>query len=287
MFTLEGALEVFPDELFQLSIPQWRILLSFAYDGPSTMYQITGKYGFQYPAVHRATTALAKRQWIALKAEQPSQKGGIKKVYALTLLGLLHLLSRVPKMFALTSRCQHSGVPLPKDVTADLSALRTQEDVMLHLLYGVKYDQIAPNHQSMLPLIFGKWTHFQESEVRRRVFSSMVAVAHVTLGHYYSVSEEQRTPLRTLFTRKVYYNLLKDAMFEKSPSTRPGEEAYDYHHAILRQTIAVFKGDHELTKLFRHISRQLESEVTSLSRSLKRLKDGILQGTEKKGEFEG
>ena len=269
------SFEVFPGELRRVPIPEWRILLVLAYDGPLTMYKIKTKHKFIYPSVHRATKNLEKLKWIKVIERRRAQKGGTTKVYGLTLVGLLHLLYRIPKWFRPSEiYANKEKVVLPKEVETDLTKLRTQEDVALHLLYCFKFDEVAENCQRLLPLIYGKWNHFKDNRVSIDVFSSMIKVAHVTLGDYYS--HRRRISLHKLFANKVYYNLLKQSMFERYPRKRKGYEPFDYHEIIQQKAIAVFQNDPQLIALFKQICARLEKEIASLSNSIQKIKTAVL-----------
>lgn len=272
--------EVFPGELEQLGIPEWRILLIFACHGKSTMYQIKKKYRFKYPPVHRSTKNLEKLGWVKVIERKCGKRGRTTKVYGLTLLGLLHLLYRIPKGFQLsriyTIRTEKEF--LPKEVKTDLRKLHTRQDVALYLFYCLDFDQIAESNQGLLPLIYGKWDHFKKNSVTINVFSTMTNVAHVTLGDYYDPTRQTRTGalLQKLFTHKVYYNLLKKSLFESYPRKRKGHESFDYQDIIQQKTIAVFQNDPQLTDLFKQICTKLEKEIASLSKSIEKIKTAIL-----------
>lgn len=274
------SLEVFPEELRRVPIPEWRILLVLAYDGPSTMYQIKKKYGFKYSSIHRATKSLEKLKWIKVVERRRAQKGGTTKVHGLTLVGLLHVLYRIPKWFLPSEiyTTREEKWLLPKEVKTDVRKLRTQQDVAFHLLYCFKFNEVAENYQRLLPMIYGKWTHFKNNHVTINVFSSMVKVAHVTLAHYYSSMRSTRrgVSLRKLFADKVYYNLLKECMFERYPRKRKGYESFDYQDMIQQEAIAVFQNDPQLTALFKQICTILEKETASLSKSIRKIKTAVL-----------
>ena len=271
--------EVFPEELRQPAIPEWKVLLVFAYDGPLTMYQIMKKYGFKYSAIHRATKNLETLRWIKVIERKLGDKGGTIKIYGLTLVGLLHLLYRIPTVFCLprvyTAKEKRL---LPEEVKTDLRKLHTREDVGLYLIYCFDFDQVAESNLRLLPLIYGKWDHFRKNQVTFNVFSSMVDVANVTLGDYYDGSGQTRRgiSLKKLFTYKVYYNLLKKSLFESYPRKRKGYASFDYEDMIQQKTIAVFQNDSQLTDLFKQICTRLEKEIASLSKSIEKIKTAIL-----------
>jgi len=278
--TRRPYLELFPGELLQFGVPEWRILLIFAYDGQSTMYQIKKKYRFKYPPVHRSTKNLEKLGWVKVIERKCGQRGHTTKVYGLTLLGLLHLLYRIPKGFQSTRiyTIRTENEFLPKEVKTDLRKLHTRQDVALYLLYCLDFDQIAESNQRLLPMIYGKWDHFRKNQVTFNVFSSMVDVANVTLGDYYDGSGQTRRgiSLKKLFTYKVYYNLLKKSLFESYPRKRKGYASFDYEDMIQQKTIAVFQNDSQLTDLFKQICTRLEKEIASLSKSIEKIKTAIL-----------
>ena len=271
-----SSFEVFPEELRRVRIPEWRILLVLAYDGPSTMYKIKKKYNFQYSAIHVATKSLEKLKWIRVVERKHGQKGGTTKVYGLTLVGLLHLLYRIPKGIRPSEiyATRKTRELLPEEVKTDLTELSTQQDVALHLFYCFKFDKVAENYRRLLPLIYGKWKHFKDNDVSIDVFSSMVEVAHVTLAHYYS--HRKGVSLTKLFADKIYYNLLKESMFERYPRKRKGYESFDYIERVQQKAIAVFKNDPRLTAIFKEICARLEKEIASLSKSIQKIKTAIL-----------
>ena len=271
-----SSFEVFPEELRRVRIPEWRILLVLAYDGPSTMYKIKKEYDFQYSAIHVATKGLEKLKWIRVVERKRGQKGGTIKVYGLTLVGLLHLLYRIPKWTRSSEiyATRKTKELLPKEVKTDLKELSTQQDVALHLFYCFKFDKVAENYRRLLPLIYGKWNRFKNNDVSIDVFSSMVEVAHVTLADYYNHRKGVSPP--RLFADKVYYNLLKESTFERYPRRRKGYESFDYIEMVQQKAIAVFKNDPELTTLFKEICTRIENEIASLSKSIQKIKTAIL-----------
>ncbi|MCK4477040.1 hypothetical protein KAU88_00725 [Candidatus Bathyarchaeota archaeon] len=273
------SFEVFPEELKRRSISAWRILLALAYDGSSTMYGIKKKYGFLYPSIHRATKSLEELKWIRVIEERRSQKGGTTKVYGLTLLGLLHVLSRIPKLFRPEEIHTDGGEGfLPEEAKPDLRELTSQQDVAFHLLYCFRSDQVAENNRELLPLIFGKWGHLKSAHATVEVFSSMLDVAHVTLADYYSSKwpSRRQSSLHRLFAFKVYYNILKGSVFEYRPKELEDYDSFDYQGMIQQKAIAIFRNDRQLTALFKQICSILEKKAASLSKSLKEVKWAIL-----------
>lgn len=273
-------LALFPQEFIRLGVPDWKVLLVFAYDGPLTMYQIKTKYRFKYPAIHRSTKKLETLKWVKIIERKLGEKGHTTKVYSLTLVGLLHLLYRIPKIFRLlqTYRISKDETSLPEGVKTDLRKLHTQTDVASYLLYCFKYDKVAEHNQKLLPLIFGKWDHFKKNDITFDVFSSMTEVAHNALANCYDPVRPTRrgVSLQKLFTNKVYDNLIRKSMFTSYPRNIKGYESYDYHKEIQQNTIAVFQNDPELTPIFNRICTKLEKEVDSLSKSIKKLRKAIL-----------
>ena len=269
-----ASVEVFPQELWQLSIPDWRVLLIFAYDGPSTMYNVKKKYGFKYPPVHRSTRNLEKLQWLKVIRTGHSKKGTKTKIYGLTLVGLLHLLYRIPRGFRSFRSAEKKF--LPEEVETDLRKLHTRRDVALYLLCCFDFEKVAEKNQKLLPLIFGKWNHLKKNDVTVDVFSQIIETAHVTLGDYYGPTTGRRASLHRLFAYKVYYNLLKKSMFEHYPRKREGYAEFDYIDLIHQRTIAIFRDDPQLTTLFKQICSEFETEIISLSKAIQKIKTGVL-----------
>ena len=73
--TLPQPSEIFADEMKRVPIPEWRILLVLAYDGPSTMYNIKQQYDFKYSAIHRATKSFEKLKWIKVVEKRRGKNG--------------------------------------------------------------------------------------------------------------------------------------------------------------------------------------------------------------------
>lgn len=81
----------------KVTLAEWRILLTLAYYGPLTMFDISRMHHLSYPAIHGTKNDLESLKWIRMVREEKSQKNLRKKVYALTWEGLLWVFSKIAK----------------------------------------------------------------------------------------------------------------------------------------------------------------------------------------------
>jgi DNA-binding Lrp family transcriptional regulator len=170
-----------------LGIPEWKILLALAYDGPQIMYEIAKKRGLKYPTVHRAIKGLRELDWLKVVKEQYSLKHVLTKTYGLTVEGLLWLLSRIPKTVdpTLVDRSSEDELGLrkawdEKDIR-DLRNLETQNDVYLHLLWYFDIASTAKNNTNLFPLIFENWNQFRKVGVADSLATIFPETAFSTL----------------------------------------------------------------------------------------------------------
>jgi len=113
-------------------------------------YDLPKEIKKDYRTVLRHLQALEKEGYIHLFRTEASEKGGKeRKIYESTLNGLILMLKK--------SAEQYSFVLFDKD---HKEINRAIEDLI---------DQIAAIHKGMLPLIFGKWGFFTESDIKHIV----------------------------------------------------------------------------------------------------------------------
>jgi hypothetical protein len=218
-------------ELWQLrpSVLGWKILLSLAYDGPESMYGIMLRIMSVYPWVHRVTSDLERTGWIEVVKKQLSEKGVTKKVYGLTVEGLLWIFSKLPKTIPLTPNDLQSqdNVPFKQDEDENdicrFDDINDQRDVYLHMLYRFRVDKIAKANADLLPLVFGEWNSLKKAEVTSILSSGFADAAFSTLIEHYYGYENPKKRFKTLegiFAYKTYKSLL-ESLCQSSIATTP------------------------------------------------------------------
>jgi len=176
----------------RLTVSEWKVLLAFAYNGPSSMYFIGKNYDMRYAAVLRATRKLEKMGWIKLLKEGKSQKNVTVKTYGLTLEGLLWFFSRIPKSVypglieefvddfgrKLRERLENEDLNL-------ISKLRTNDDIYLHLLFYLDIDKIAEKNGHLWPQVFGNWKKLKDLKIDGDIKWLLPETAFSSLLEYY------------------------------------------------------------------------------------------------------
>lgn len=264
-------------QMKRLRVPEWRILLALAYNGPQSRYQISKKYNFKYPIVHRATKSLKEIRWVEAIEEKLSVKNRPTKIYGLTRKGLLWLLSKIPKTIhpSLVDFSESDSLVLRKAMEEkDISKvenLKTQNDVYLHLLWESDVDRIAGNNTNLFPLIFENWDFYKEIEVAQHFVSEMPETAFSTLVDYYyeqgDLLEARKHKFSTLdlfFPYKLYYTYLK-MVTEADPVFLDEKE-------LRQQAIKVFRKKQQLKDLFKILSSQIEDRTAENFQFIKNLR---------------
>jgi len=267
-------------QLKRLSVPEWRILLALAYDGPQNKYVISKAYKnvrVQYATVHRATKHLEKTGWIEVIDTKISEKNMPTKIYSLTREGLLWLFSKIPKTI------HPSLVYTPKDDSLDLRKtlnqkdtskvenLETQNDVYLHLLLDFNIDNIAENNTKLFPIVFENWNTFRKVGVAQGIAAEFPEAAFSTLVDYYHKYPLvfQLETIERLFSYKCYHAFLK---FHTTGFVNVHP---DYQNERINKTVQVFKSSPQLHKLFQQISKDIEDRLDKSLAFIKRVKTEI------------
>jgi DNA-binding PadR family transcriptional regulator len=130
--------------------PEMAILFVLAEHSEFEQYKLPKETSISYRTILRFLKPMEKADWIHLVRTEASEKGGKeRKIYELTLNGLILMLKK--------SAEQYSFISFDKDHKKTNRAI---EDLI---------DQVATIHKGMLPLIFGKWGFFIESDVKHIV----------------------------------------------------------------------------------------------------------------------
>jgi len=124
-----------------------KILVTLLEHKEYAQYDLPKKIGKDYRTVLRHLKEMESRHLIILTRTEPAKKGGKdRKIYRLTLIGLFIILQEL------------SSEELDK-----------------------KIDEIAKNFAHELPLVFGKWEHFNKHGFREKAISQLKAIP---LGHF-------------------------------------------------------------------------------------------------------
>lgn len=176
----------------RLTVSEWKVLLAFAYNGPSSMYFIGKNYDMRYAAVLRATRKLEKMGWIKLLKKGKSQKNVTVKTYGLTLEGLLWFFSRIPKSVypgLIGEFVDDFGLKLRERLENEdlnlISKLRTNDDVYLHLLFYLDIDKIAEKNGHLWPQVFGNWKKLKDLKIDGDIEWLLPETAFSSLLEYY------------------------------------------------------------------------------------------------------
>jgi len=267
-------------QLKRLSVPEWRILLALAYDGPQNKYGISKAYKnvrVQYATVHRATKRLEKTGWIEVIDTKTSEKNMPTKIYSVTREGLLWLFSKIPKTI------HPSLVHPPKDDSLDLRKilnekdtskvenLETQNDVYLHLLLDFNIDKIAEKNTKLFPIVFENWNIFKEVGVAQDIAAEFPEVAFSTLVDYYHkyALAIQLETIELLFSYKCFQAFLE------LYTTGFANVHYDYQNRMINETVQVFKSSPQLHKLFQQMSKDIEDRLDKSLTFIKHVKTEI------------
>jgi hypothetical protein len=158
-------------------------LYTLADEGPTNIYQIQKKTGKTYSLMFNAVKELEKRELIKLLEKRQTQKGTTANIYDLTLKGVLSILDRelVP------ANCEKW----------DYDRVRG----------------IIGKYKSLLPLIFGKWSYFQEVDGEDDALVRLSAVAN---NQDLFEGEESFIPAATL-EQRIYWFFYFIGLFPVEP----------------------------------------------------------------------
>jgi hypothetical protein len=257
-----------------IGVPEWRVLLILAYDGPQTMYQISKEHKVTYPLVHRATLSLERLNWIGVIETKVSEKNVSKKIYGLTSEGLLWLLSRVPKTIPPTLMDKSLPDPsgLRKAAAKSISEpknLETQTDVHIHLLYELNINRIAEANTGLLPLVFEFWKSYAIIGIVSDLTWRFPETAFGALVEYYKNWEclkDRFSAVEEIFAYKLYY-----AYLEHLGNASDRAEA-GYIETPMQQIAKVFSQSPELRELLDQILAELNAKYKKNLAYLKRIK---------------
>jgi hypothetical protein len=120
--------------------PEIKILEALMFNTELEQYHMPKKTKLSYRTILRILCPMKKVEYIRLVRTEPSKKGGKeKKIYAITLIGLLRYLSST-----------------------------------VEKLGESEFDVIAAAHPDLLPLIFGKWDFFNKNNVKNIIFNGLI-----------------------------------------------------------------------------------------------------------------
>ena len=117
-----------------LSESQVEVLEGLSREGPTNAYRVAKRIGKAYSFVFNSLKESERRGLVTFKGEVKTEKGTTAKIYDLALEGVLLTLQR---------------------------EMRLTEDRWNHSYIG----EIIEKYSNLLPLIFGKWEHFERMGV--------------------------------------------------------------------------------------------------------------------------
>lgn len=259
----------------RMGVPEWRLLLVLAYNGPLSKYDISKMFKFHYATVHRAAKSLERIGWVEVVETKTSEKNVVTKIYNLTGEGLLWIMSRIPKTVhhTLVVFSEDDSLGLRKTLSErDISKvqnLETQDDVYLHLLLDFDADKIAENNTNLFPLVFENWDLYKKIGVARIIAGEFPETAFSTLVmHYYNYASDT---LDRLFPYKLYCAFLE--LYTKGyVGIHP-----DYKDEHVRKVAKVFKSNPQLQELFEQISKPIAERLTESITFINRVEKKIDQ----------
>jgi predicted transcriptional regulator len=188
--------------LRKISVLEWKVLLTLAYCGPKTIYDISIAQNMRYPAIHKATKNLEELTWVEIVRKEKSKKNITKNIYGLTREGLLWVFSRIPTipsaMFK-SNKQKSSPEPLPE--------IRNQEDINSHLLEAFDMVSTSQKNTGLFHLFFEHWDFLEELQIADRVFEKIPLAAISTLAEYHCRVPSARgfSSLDLRFTYNLFY----------------------------------------------------------------------------------
>lgn len=257
-------------------MPEWKVLLTLAYDGQRSMYAISKIQGITYPGIHRVTKSLEKLGFVKMVRKQKSKKNVIVKIYGLTTEGLLWVFCRIPKtIYPETLISSKKELPGPPTLTVRQKGynvpvdLKNDKDIYLHLLLDFDIDNTARNNTQLLPLIFTNWELHKSNQIAQDLFEEFPEAAFSTLREYYHGSSST-DELDTLFAHEIYHGYL-----ERIAENYARLTFKDERDTITKQAVHLFIASDELQKLLTGILKEIEEDFSNNLRSLRSLKQKI------------
>jgi len=162
-------------------------LVTLANEGPLNVYQIAKKVGKRYSLMFNAVKLLELRQFVKLAEKKQTIKGTTANVYKIALQGVLFVLER--ELASVTKTKPEMMNYWTNDQTREV--------------YDMIY-RIIGKHESLLPLVFGKWDYFRKRGVEKGAISRLTRVVYKRnyLGFY---DFEPGGPIeKEIIVRRIY-----------------------------------------------------------------------------------
>lgn len=248
---------------------EWRVLLSLAYKGPQTMYEISDRDRNYYPMIFRATKELQSRAWVKIIGRGTSEKNVSTKIYSLTPEGLLWIFSKKPRTLK-EAYFDPSGLGerLFTEEPPELKDLRTQDDVYLHLVSNFNVDRIAETNPNLFPLIFGKWNEYKKSRVSLTLKLVFAESAEYALHEYYFDDRGLRSRFGSIENIFAYesYRAVLDSL-SSLYAGRPVEQ----REAYLNEILSIYEQNPEVRDILDQIMSELETNSKGTLNFLKKI----------------
>jgi hypothetical protein len=261
-------------QMKQLGLPEWKVLLTLAYNGPEHWYQMAQDLGVKYPVVHRATRSLENIGWVEIVDIRLSEKNVPTSFYNVTDEGVLWLFARVPKKvdpslvdFSLNDSDGLRSTMETKDVS-QVENLETRQDVYLHLLWYFNINYIAKHNWRLFPLIFEQWAYYRQIHVTGTLVYLFPETAFTTLVDYYRHHECTGATVGQIFTSKVYRRFL-----ELYAATYASPSGYDFvKEETVQEAAQLFHSRPELQALLQDIGDEIEHRYAESLIFIKRVR---------------
>lgn len=251
-----------------VSVPEMRVLLPLAYDGPKNMYQLAKQRKCTYPAVHGAMKKLEKLGWVKVVKSGMSEKKHPMSVYGLTTEGLLWLFSNVPQSlypsFFYDPSFGLKKIPRKKEIE-ELEKLKSKKDLLMHLFFGFDFDSVAKKNPALLPTVLNEWKRLKELESADELVWHFPGVAFETLKEYYLYShargfEGLRTgfsSLEKIFAYRLLYRYLERI---SGPPGIGGPYSAGVSELVMQKVVMTLTCSPELIDLAEQILKDLKTE---------------------------
>lgn len=242
----------------KMAVPEWKVLLALAHDGPKTMYELKKILGIAYPAVHKATKCLEQLKWIEIIRREKSEKNVTMMIYGLTKEGLLWMFSRIPVTAASSYFPTVPGPHAKEERLIALRGLKSQKDVELHLPTSFNLKEIAEKNAELFPQVFACWDLYEKIKVTRHLFESLPEAAMSTLCDYHFGSDPQKPIcLESLFTYNLYY------AFIRSVNTRHALD-FPFEDEVRDRAVRIYRENEDslLRGIIEKVARDLEKELS-------------------------
>lgn len=247
-----------------IMVPEWKVLLALAYDGPKTMFDLSKFLDMAYPAVHKATKCLEQLKWVKIIRRGMSVKNVPTKVYGLTKEGLLWMFSRLSDPVTISHSRTMRRSHAKSETMMALRDLKRQKDFDSYLRENFDMDKIAKTNSDLIPHVLAHWDFFEEIDVADDLFRNLSQAAMSTLCDYHFSSDLRKSSsLENLFTYNLYYAFIQSENKSYALDFPLRDEARERAVRVYREGKDPLL-QNTLVKIVRDLDRELSRELKSI-----------------------